>query len=242
MEDDIKTEIINAIQNRDYEIEVEETEGISHYRNYKNEYFIRMAGDGPQMGVYAGSCTVYVHEHDYTFKCDLNYGKWTLNNQKFNEPDIINILEKLEGVISGEHTDGFALAQLYMDENELSDYMTFCWEENNFLKSIDDIGKGEALVNIEYIAGSDNQKTEIECNVNDGELYKVYKYLEREERLPEESDTVTCSAKELQNISKTLYQEIVSQIEEEEGDITDDFELVMSEYDFEEQLFGEPEN
>lgn len=29
MEDDIKTEIINAIQNRDYEIEVEETEGIS---------------------------------------------------------------------------------------------------------------------------------------------------------------------------------------------------------------------
>ena len=235
--------ILAALQAGNYEVEVEEPNAITRYMKYDGTPFLRLRQDDFYFESSCGRCSVRVRNS--VFICDFKDGRWYLNNKVLENIQLIAALEQADGVIAGKFDNGFALCELYAQLNDLPKDIDFCMEDDGFpLKDINEIGAGEAGVPIQYCVEEEEKENwnELNCSIDDGDLFNLYKFLKRKGQLPEEDALYELHGATVKAEFPDLYDEIIEFIEDEEENEEKPnykFSVFLSHDIFELGLYGE---
>ena len=109
--DNIKSYILNAIQEGNYQVKIEEPNNVICCKKYDGTVFYKLREDDVKFGCHPGYC--YVEFDEYQFTCDLETGEWTLDDEIVDDEEIIAAIKSIDGVIYGEHYDGFSYLEIY---------------------------------------------------------------------------------------------------------------------------------
>lgn len=171
--EDLKLEILKAIENGNYEVSFEEPNNIIQCTKYDGTVFYKMRDDDAKFGCHPGYCHVDIL--DYTFTCDLGTGDWDGDEELIDDEDIINAIESIDGVIYGEHYDGYSYLEIYYAANpDAQDGELYGDGEGPV--DIDDLGWNDVYIEVEYkTSDSDSAEIhELECTISDQKLYDLY--------------------------------------------------------------------
>ena len=196
-----------------YKVKAEGLEGISRHLNYAGVPFLRLGGDEQTHSIHAGTFSVFVAERQ--FICHLENGQWTLGGEPLKSKTLVKALERADGVVSGKHEGGRELSNLYAQLNGLPADIAYCWENDENLKDVSELGEGEVDLLVRYTVKDEGGWDELVASVDDGQLYQVYRLLKRGKRLPQGENEIEVSSEEIQKYVPELYEDILEQIEEE---------------------------
>lgn len=209
--EDLKLQILKAIENGDYEVSIEEPNNIIKCTKYDGTVFYKMQDDDVKFGCHPGYC--YVDILDYRFTCDLSTGDWDGEEELIDDEDIINAIEKIDGVISGEHYDGYSYLEIYYAANpDAHDGELYGDGEGPI--DIDDLGWNDVYLEVDYkTSDSDDAEThELECTICDQKLYDLYVHLHDHENFEK---GVVLSHTDIQEFDEELFNVIMEQITED---------------------------
>ena len=209
--EDLKLQILKAIENGDYEVSIEEPNNIIKCTKYDGTVFYKMQDDDVKFGCHPGYC--YVDILDYRFTCDLSTGDWDGEEELIDDEDIINAIEKIDGVISGEHYDGYSYLEIYYAANpDAQDGELYGDGEGPI--DIDDLGWNDVYLEVDYkTSDSDDAEThELECTICDQKLYDLYVHLHDHENFEK---GVVLSHTDIQEFDEELFNVIMEQITED---------------------------
>ena len=209
--EDLKLQILKAIENGDYEVSIEEPNNIIKCTKYDGTVFYKMQDDDVKFGCHPGYC--YVDILDYRFTCDLSTGDWDGEEELIDDEDIINAIEKIDGVISGEHYDGYSYLEIYYAANpDAQDGELYGDGEGPI--DIDDLGWNDVYLEVDYkTSDSDDAEThELECTICDQKLYDLYVHLQDHENFEK---GVVLSHTDIQEFDEELFNVIMKQITED---------------------------
>lgn len=136
----IKSEILKAIKEKDYDIFIDGPNNVRcRERRDGSCYLVIVDMDDAKNSNYFGQSTLDVAGH--WFRCDLEYGEWSSDMEELLEDDdIIEAIEEIDGLPCGCMTDPECQADLYNMENG-TDYTEFYW-----------YGDDECPMNPEYMS------------------------------------------------------------------------------------------
>lgn len=209
--EDLKLQILKAIENGDYDVSIEEPNNIIKCTKYDGTVFYKMQDDDVKFGCHPGYC--YVDILDYRFTCDLSTGDWDGEDELINDEDIINAIEQIDGVICGEHYDGYSYLEIYYAANpDAQDGELYGDGEGPI--DIDDLGWNDVYLEVDYkTSDSDDAEThELECTICDQKLYDLYVRLHDHENFEK---GVVLSHTDIQEFDEELFNVIMEQITED---------------------------
>ena len=209
--EDLKLQILKAIENGDYEVSIEEPNNIIKCTKYDGTVFYKMQDDDVKFGCHPGYC--YVDILDYRFTCDLSTGDWDGEDELIDDEDIINAIEQIDGVICGEHYDGYSYLEIYYAANpDAQDGELYGDGEGPI--DIDDLGWNDVYLEVDYkTSDSDDAEThELECTICDQKLYDLYVRLHDHENFEK---GVVLSHTDIQEFDEELFNVIMEQITED---------------------------
>lgn len=217
--EDIKSQILKAIESGDYEISIEEPNNITQCTKYDGTVFYKMQGDDVKFGCHPGYCYVHILDLTYSFTCDLETGKWDSNCDLEDEEDVIAAIENIDGVISGEHYDSYSYMDIYYAANPDAPEGDFYGDWSDDMPTeIDDLGWNDVYIDIEYkTSDSDDAEThELECTICDQKLYDLFIHLKDHKDFEK---GITLSHTDIKEFDEELFNVIMEQIKEdiEEG-------------------------
>lgn len=218
--EDLKLQILKAIENGDYEVSIEEPNNITQCTKYDGTVFYIMQGDDVKFGCYAGFCHVHFLDLNYTFTCELDYGEWKSDCNLEDDEDIIEAIESIDGVISGEHYDTDSYMSIYYAANpDAPEGDVYGDWSDDMPTAVNDLGWNDVYLEIEYkTSDSDNAETrKLGCTINDKQLYDLYVHLRENEDFEK---GVTLSHTDIKEFDEELFNVIMEQIIEdiENGD------------------------
>lgn len=208
--EDIKNQILKAIQEGEFEVSIEEPNNISQCTKYDGTVFYKMQGDDVKFGCHPGYC--YVDILDYRFTCDLETGDWEGDDELIDDEDIINAIEDIDGVISGEHYDTDSYMSIYYAANpDAPEGDVYGDWSDDMPTEIDDLGWNDVYIDIEYkTSDSDDAETrQLECTICDQKLYDLYVYLHDREDF---EDGILLSHTDIKEFDEELFNDIMEQI------------------------------
>ena len=239
-----KQNLLAAIKSGEYTVEIEESNLITEYTKYDGTPFLRISQHKPHQGYHFGYCHVLFK--DFALVCHLEDGTWYREEEVFEDTEIIAALSHAEGIVSGAHSDGFSMCELYARLNHLPEDIDFCMEDEGYcLKDINEIGGRDAEIVISYTIDDGNEEyVDLYCDIDDGNLFDLYKFLKKKEALPKGKGVYELTDKSLKYSFPDLYDEIMELIEEEEDneETTYKFHIPLSQQTFELVLYGDIEN
>lgn len=126
MDEKEEQKVIEALENGDYTVSIEEPNNLSRCVTPSGREFFVAYGDDVKFGVSGGSCTVEVCGHSFT--CDLSNGDW---DEEMSE-ELQDALEGADGVFSGEMLDLEEQALVYARANNRDpDEIELYWCEDD---------------------------------------------------------------------------------------------------------------
>ena len=234
--DNIKSYILNAIQEGNYQVKIEEPNNVICCKKYDGTVFYKLREDDVKFGCHPGYC--YVEFDEYQFTCDLETGEWTLDDEIVDDEEIIAAIKSIDGVIYGEHYDGFSYLEIYYAANpDAEEGELYCDDESPV--DIDELGWNDAYIEVKYkVSESDGAKTQgLECTICDQKLYDLYVHLHDHEDFDK---GVILSHTDIKEFDEELYNEIMEQIKDDinEGANQNNisFQISISAYTIESQL------
>lgn len=236
--EDIKSQILQAIENGDYEVSIEEPNNITQCTKYDGTVFYKMQGDDVKFGCHPGYCHVDIL--DYTFKCDLETGDWEGDEELIEDEDIINAIENIDDVISGEHYDTDSYMTIYYAANpDAPEGDVYGDWSDDMPTEIDDLGWNDVYIDIEYRTSDsyDAETHELECTICDQKLYDLYVYLHDREDFEE---GILLSHTDIKEFDEELFndirEQIIDDIDEGANQNNISFQISISAYTIESQL------
>lgn len=167
----LKQQILEAIQNGDYEISIEEPNNISERTKYDGSIYYVLHGDDVKFGACAGYCHVYIGEHEFT--CNLDDGEWESSCNLEDDEDIIVAIESIDGVISGSHMGNDEYMDIYYAANpNAPEGPAYGDDDSDMPKDPDDLGWDDAYIDVVYV--NKDGEDELECIISDQQLYYLY--------------------------------------------------------------------
>ena len=209
--EDLKLQILKAIENGDYEVSIEEPNNITQCTKYDGTVFYKMQDDDVKFGSHPGYCHVDIL--DYRCTCDLGTGDWDGDEELIDDEDIINAIENIDGVIYGEHYDGYSYLEIYYAANPDAQEGELYGDGEGPI-DIDDLGWNDVYLEVEYkTSDSDDAEThEIECTICDQKLYDLYVHLHDHADFEK---GVILSHTDIQEFDEELFNNIMEQITED---------------------------
>ena len=236
--EDIKSQILKAIENGDYEITIEEPNNITQCTKYDGTVFYKMEGDDAKFGCHPGYC--FVDILDYTFKCDLETGDWTGHSELIEDEEIINAIEDIDGVIYGEHYDTDSYMSIYYAANpDAPEGNVYGDWSDDMPTEVDDLGWNDVYIDIEYKKSdsTDAEANELECTINDQKLYDLYVELKGHKDYVKGVILTHNDIKEFdEELFNVIMEQIIDDLEEGEDQNNISFQIIVSADTIESQL------
>lgn len=227
--------VLKAIEDGEYEVEIEEPNNVRYHERYDGSPFYVMIGDDIKFGVWAGSCTVRVREHSFT--CDLDYGEWS--GDELLDEVIIDALEDADGVIYGEHLGTDGQWEVYAAANHITEDIPYFWcDDDECYKDVDELDRYETDLTFEFAPEGTDDWQEIETEVGCDLLYEVYKSLKETHASELElGRNIVLTGEVLRDISEDLYDILKDEAEEDmSAEDEADIRLTVSKAFFDEVL------
>ena len=213
--EDLKLQILKAIETGDYVVSIEEPNNITQCTKYDGTVFYKLREDDVKFGCHPGYC--HVNFDEYEFSCDLATGDWTLNDENIEDKEVISILEGIDSVIYGEHYDGYSYLDIYYAANPDTEEGEL-YGDGEGPVDIEELGWNDVSINIGYkTSDSDDTEThELGCTICDQKLYDLFVHLKDHEDFKK---GVTLSHTDIKKFDEELFNVIMEQIIEdtEEG-------------------------
>ena len=204
--------VLKAIEDGEYEVEIEEPNNVCYHERYDGSPFYVMVGDDIKFGVWAGSCTVHVGDHVFT--CDLDYGEWS-GDELLEDEDIIKALENADGVIWGEHLGTDEQWEVYSAANGITEDVPYFWcEDDECPKDVDSLDWYEEDIDFQYAAQGSEDWQDAEAEVNCADIHALYLDLkERRGAELESGSDIILSEGEIRAASSDLYDALAQETE-----------------------------
>ena len=205
--------ILTALRADKFEVKMKGMKGITKHVNYAGVPFLRLNGNASANAVDAGICTVLVARHE--FVCNLNTGVWLEHAQELTDSSLIAALAAADGVVAGEHKSGHQLCRLYSYLHGLPADTLYCWEADDTLKDVSELGEDEVDIVVRYSVKDEGGWGELEVSVDDAQLLCVYRLMKRYNYLPSGENEVIIADELVHKHVPELYDDIIAQLEDE---------------------------